>query len=85
MDYSKGLADDDFKFAFVFLEKNHRGADLVLLKRAYLKSWMISPDGTMATEKVIQAGVKMLDELVPVAPVDNDPLTKVVQSDLLDE
>lgn len=54
------------------------------MKRAYVKSWTISLDGTVALEEVIQARVKEFNELVLVAPVDDDPLVEVARSDLLD-
>lgn len=36
VDYSKSLADDDFKFAFAFLEKHHKDVNLTPMKRTYI-------------------------------------------------
>lgn len=73
VDHNNNLADDDFKLPRAVLENNCRGMDLVPLKRAYVKPWTISPDGTMSSEEVVNVGVKKFDELVFVSPVDDDP------------
>lgn len=41
--------------------------------------------GSMASEEVIQEGLKKLDKLVPVDVPDDDPLAKAVQVDLSDD